>query len=280
MKTIIVPTDLSREADHAVEVAILIARQMKAAIHLVHIIPSIYDQEYADTANLPVQGKEAFDKELAAANLKMASLVKQYQAADVPMKPLVKAGSIFQDTADNIVRLEGDIIVLGTKGDSGLHEFFIGSNAEKVVRRAHCPVVTVRKKVKDFKLRKVVFATDFTSKADALLTTLQQWQHTSFFEIHLVYVNTPLHFATTTYIKSRMQKFLEKYSGMAFTTAIVDDYSELEGIQHYAVETGADMIAMLTHGREGAAHVLQGSLAEQLVNKANIPVLTYSLHTS
>jgi nucleotide-binding universal stress UspA family protein len=277
MKTILVPTDLSKEADHAIEVAILMARQLKASIELVHILPSIYDQVYADTAALPKQGRKAFEEELILAKKEIEDLVQTYKVDDVPIKGIVKISSIFQDIADTIVKLDADLLVLGTKGDSGLHEFFIGSNAEKVVRRAHCPVITVRKKVIDFKLNQVVFATDFTDSAEPFLQTLQQWQKASGFTIHFLYVNTPLHFQTTGQIKARMQKFLKKYGEEVFITTIVDDYSELEGIKNYAQDIGADLIAMLTHGREGVDHILQGSLAEQLVNQASIPVLTYRI---
>ena len=277
MKTILVPTDLSREADHAIDVAIVMARQMKANIELVHILPSLYDKAYADTAALPEEGRKAFEEEVALARLEIVNLVQHYQVEDVAMKGSVKIGSIFQDIADNIVKLEADLIVLGTKGDSGLHEFFIGSNAEKVVRRALCPVITVRKKVKDFKLKQVVFATDFTKNADPFIHTLQQWQKASAFTFHLLYVNTPLHFQTTGQIKARMHTFLKKHREEDFTIQMVDDYSELEGINAYAQEVEADIIAMLTHGREGVDHVLEGSLAERLVNQASIPIITYRL---
>lgn len=279
MKTILVPTDLSREADHALEVAISMARQLKASIQLIHVVQSIYDQTYANTANLPLQGREAFEQDLELARQEMADLLTHYSAADVSMKWEVKVGSIFQDIADNIVKIDGDLIVLGTKGDTGVHEFFIGSNAEKVVRRAHCPVITVRKKIKDFKLKQVVLATDFTDKAYRELAILQQWRKISPFDIHLLYVNTPLHFKTTTQIKSRMNAFLENQQEGDFITAIVDEYSLVDGIQTYAGQVGADLIAILTHGREGVEHVLAGSLAEQLVNRATIPVLTFRLHS-
>lgn len=278
MKTIVVPTDLSREADHAIDVALVFARHFNSEIHLVHVIQSIYDTAYADTADLPVQGRKKFEQDLQAAHVELADLAQRYKVADIPIKASVKVGSIFQDIADIIVNIEGDIIVLGTKGDKGMHEFFIGSNAEKVVRRAHCPVVTVRNQMKDFRLKKVVFATDFAPNSDQLLNKLLAWQGITSFDIDLLYVNTQLHFMTTAQINVRMHRFLKKHEDARLRTSIIDDYTELDGIHHYAAETGADMIAMLTHGREGVEHVLEGSLAEKLVNQAGIPILTYSLH--
>lgn len=279
MKTVVVPTDFSGEADHAIDVAIVIARQMKASILIVNIIQSIYEAGYAATANLPEEGKKVLEADIKKAEKEMADLVKKYEVEDVEIKTAVKVGSIFQDIADNIVQIEADLIVLGTKGDKGLHAFFIGSNAEKVVRRASCPVITVRKKIKNFKLQHVVFATDFTDKPDKLLSILKQWQKQSFFNINLVYVNTPLNFMPSSKVEERMDKFLKKHPDAEFIPAVVDEYSEREGIQKYAIKAGADLIALLTHGKEGLDHVLEGSIAEQIVNRANIPVLTYNLHS-
>jgi nucleotide-binding universal stress UspA family protein len=56
---------------------------------------------------------------------------------------------------------------------------------------------------------------------------------------------------------------------------VFSDFSEEEGILHFATSVSADLIAMATHGRTGFAHVLVGSIAEDVVNHSSRPVLTY-----
>jgi nucleotide-binding universal stress UspA family protein len=60
-----------------------------------------------------------------------------------------------------------------------------------------------------------------------------------------------------------------------YTLSIFNDLSEEEGIIHFAEAVNADLIAMATHGRTGFAHVLVGSIAEDVVNHARKPVLTF-----
>jgi nucleotide-binding universal stress UspA family protein len=65
-----------------------------------------------------------------------------------------------------------------------------------------------------------------------------------------------------------------------YTLRVFNDHSEEEGILHFASSIGADLIAMATHGRTGFAHVLAGSIAEDVVNHASRPVLTYVTSTA
>jgi nucleotide-binding universal stress UspA family protein len=187
-------------------------------------------------------------------------------------------GSIFITLAENISAAGTDLIVMGTKGDSGFHEVVEGSNAEKVVRYAHCPIITVGKPAPGFTLRNVVLATDFDPRIGPLLDLLQGWQSLFGFKLHLVYVNTPLNYSTTFKIQQRQEQFLKKHSLENCTAVIIDEYSEKDGILRYADQVQADLVALLTHGRQGLAYMLDGSIAGQVVNHAQVPVLTYNLH--
>ena len=72
-----------------------------------------------------------------------------------------------------------------------------------------------------------------------------------------------------------MRDFAKKLKLQNFTMSIFNDRSEEEGIIHFASTINADLIAMATHGRTGFAHVLVGSIAEDVVNHARRPVLTF-----
>jgi nucleotide-binding universal stress UspA family protein len=60
-----------------------------------------------------------------------------------------------------------------------------------------------------------------------------------------------------------------------YTANVFSDFSEEDGIIDFATSVNADMIAMATHGRSGFAHVLAGSIAEDVVNHSSKPVLTF-----
>jgi hypothetical protein len=93
--------------------------------------------------------------------------------------------------------------------------------------------------------------------------------------IHLVRINTPGDFQRDKVVKEYMNKFAKSLQLKNFTINVYNDLNEEEGILYFADSIDADLIAMATHGRTGFAHVLAGSIAEDVVNKAKRPVLTF-----
>jgi nucleotide-binding universal stress UspA family protein len=72
-----------------------------------------------------------------------------------------------------------------------------------------------------------------------------------------------------------MEEFAKKLKLTNYTINVFNDVSEEEGIIYFAESINADMIAMATHGRTGFAHVLAGSIAEDVVSHSKRPVLTF-----
>lgn len=280
MQTILVPTDFSEEAQQAVQVAIVIAQKTAARIRLLHVIQSVYAYEYNEGSTLlPDNAQQRLAYQISKAEEQMVALAKHVESKGVPVEHDVQVGStarhISSIIADNCAV---DLIVMGTKGDTGLHELFIGSRTEKVVRYASCPVLSVRGNPGDFRLCNVVLVTDFSEETAPLLEKLKELQEFFNFYMHILYVNTPINYDTTFRIEERMQQFLQTYELQSYQTAIIDEYTHQEGIRRYAERIHADMIAMVTHGRQGVSYLLDGSIAEEVVNHATTPVLTYNLH--
>jgi nucleotide-binding universal stress UspA family protein len=94
--------------------------------------------------------------------------------------------------------------------------------------------------------------------------------------IHLVRINTPSDFQQDHGVRESMQKFAKSLQLKNYTINIYNDFSTEEGIVRFADSIDADMIAMATHGRTGFAHVIAGSVAEEVVNQSKKrPVLTF-----
>jgi nucleotide-binding universal stress UspA family protein len=90
-----------------------------------------------------------------------------------------------------------------------------------------------------------------------------------------VRINTPANFQRDLVVKKYMEDFAKKLGLKNYTINIFNDMTEEEGIIYFADSIDADMIAMATHGRTGFAHVLAGSIAEDVVSHSKRPVLTY-----
>jgi hypothetical protein len=76
-------------------------------------------------------------------------------------------------------------------------------------------------------------------------------------------------------VKEIMERFAKKLCLKNYTLNVFNDLSEEEGIIHFANSINADLIALATHGRTGFAHVIAGSIAEDVANHSRKPVLTY-----
>lgn len=279
MHTILVPTDFSEEALQAVKIATVIAQKTDASIRLLHVIQSVYAYEYNEGSTLlPDTAQDRLSRQISNAEEQALTLVKEIEKQKVKVEYDVQVGSTAKHIS-NIIADHGavDLIVMGTKGDTGLHEMFIGSRTEKVVRFAACPVLSVRGNPGEFRLRNVVLATDFSEEIAPLLGKIKELQEVFNFYLHILYVNTPLNYDTTFRIEERMQRFLKKYELQSYRASIIDEYTHQEGIRRYAERIHADMIAMVTHGRKGISYLLDGSVAEEVVNHATTPVLTYNL---
>jgi nucleotide-binding universal stress UspA family protein len=277
MKTILVPTDFSREADHALQVATAIARKTGAEIVLEHIIQTAFEAEYTTATNLPKAAKENIEFKTLQAQKKLHKKIKPLQAGQVRISTEARVGNLSDELPQIIASHKVDLIVMGTSGASGWEALIGNSNTAKVVRYARCMVLTVGKKITGFDIKNLVLAVDFKQVPADFISKLREWQALFGFTIHLLYVNAPLNFTTTLTIEKRMNKFLKDHPLASVTPAIFCDYSQQDGIINYAQKVNADVIAMLTHGRNGIMRLLDGSVTENVVNQSQIPVLTYHL---
>ncbi|MEQ9415750.1 MAG: universal stress protein, partial [Cyclobacteriaceae bacterium] len=167
-----------------------------------------------------------------------------------------------------------DLVVMGTQGHSRLQEMIIGSNTEKVVRHSKVPVLSVHKKPNKVNFKNIVYATAMSKDEEKFAKVVMKAQAMYNSKIHLVRVNTPGDFQRDKIAKDYMEKFAKKLGLKNYTINVYNDLTEEEGIIYFAESIKADMIAMATHGRTGFAHVLAGSIAEEVVSHAKRPVLT------
>jgi nucleotide-binding universal stress UspA family protein len=93
--------------------------------------------------------------------------------------------------------------------------------------------------------------------------------------IHLVRINTPGNFQRDAIAKKYMQDFAKKLQLKNYTLNVFNDITEEEGIIYFADSINADLITMATHGRTGFAHVIAGSIAEDVVRHSKRPVMTF-----
>ena len=278
MKKILVPTDFSKYSENALNVAAMIAKQENAEILVLHMLGLTHSGLNKSTSS------EALE---AIYHIKLAEkefenfLDKDYLKGLV-VKEKVESSISFIDLNKVVSENDIDLIVMGSHGVSGLEEAFVGSNTEKVVRTSEVPVLVIKNSMKDFKLKEVVIACDF--KVESINTYRSALKLFNSFNsnIHLLYVNLPYRFTTTSQMKANATEFISLADSGDMTNlekvVFYNDSSVEEGIRNYCESMNADIVVIPTHGRRGLAHFFNGSVGEDLANHAGRPVMTFKMN--
>lgn len=276
MKKLLVPCDFSKPAISAYRHALDLARQTKGAIELLHVIelPILNDTVLMPVLNFEKELlKELKEKSLA----RFEKLLTKYSPKNIKVALTVTFGSPSLVITDAITKNKIDLVVMGSHGAAGLREMFIGSNAEKVVRRSTAPVLVV-KDYKKLSVKNIVFANSFTDEyADEVVQRVKSLQAQFKAKLHLVKINTLVNFQPDVDTNIEINEFVAKHGFKNFTINIFNAINEERGIIEFAKYIKADLIAIGTHGRKGLAHILHESKAEDVVNHADIPIWTFTI---
>lgn len=278
MKKILVPTDFSKPAGIAAEVAASVAEKSGAQLILLHVVESASEGSFNIEGEAGLgSGEEAFftAKLIERSKKLLAKAVEDVEALGVKVRSEMRIGTPFHGMQKIISEQKVDLVVMGTSGRSQMEEMIIGSNTEKVVRLAHCPVLTVHKKPASVDFKNIVFATSMSKEEEVFSRIVRTTQQLYGSTIHLVRINTPGNFQRDAIVKKYMADYAKKLQLKNYTVNVFNDLTEEEGIAYFADSINADLIAMATHGRTGFAHVLAGSIAEEVVSHSKRPVLTF-----
>ncbi len=270
MEPIIVAVDFSNTSIHAVEYAIPMANRMKSDIFLVWV-DKLNPQEsvYPDTSN----------ENRNEAKKRFEELIAHYRPMlnkGLTMECKLKKGRIHREV-DNLARQAGaGLIVTGAHGISGYEEYWIGSNAYKIVSYTATPVITVRH---DFGI------TDTLARILVPMDGSNETIHKIPFVVNLAKLfNSEIHLVTThnSHLKS-IQRITEKLAQTALGfireqhVAVIEDSiisNDLtKSVIDYAKNLQVDLIAIMTE-QETPVNIMLGAQAQQLINQSPIPVLS------
>ena len=163
LKNILFPTDFSERSAAALPYAAAIARCFRAKDYVAHVAES-------DASEAPAGAPEPS----TISPQEMAILDRCDLLNGIPYEALLEKGEIWAVLAEMIRQREIDLIILGTHGRGGFKKLILGSVAEEIIREAPCPVLGVGPQVPSRaqlpgNLRRILFATDFTSGSLAAL---------------------------------------------------------------------------------------------------------------
>lgn len=276
MQKVLFPTDFSENAKKILPLAADIAVRNGAALEVLHVnVMATYVPVMPEMYTLPLA--EINEYEMSAANdLKnlKRDILSDGSYKDLPLETRIEAGTLHSTLRRLAIEDGCDLVVMGTKGASNATEFFIGSNTERVIRSAVCPVLAVPEGNTSFAPKTILVPTTLKDDQKVVFNTVADWQKQYGFEVKVLYLNNPGGFQNNEEAEAALEKFC-KMAGLKnvdlYTASNVSN--EEQAILQFASQEQADMIVMGTHQRRGISHMLFGSIAEDTANHSKIPVL-------
>lgn len=276
MKKILVPTDFSQQAENALKIAAQFARKENFEIVLVHLL------ELPMQTIDPVGGIRTNEMPEALFFMKLAKkrfseTIAQDYLEGITIHKKVQFNSAFRGIIDTCKEFDCDMIIMGSQGATGFQEMLIGSNTEKVVRNSEVPVLVIKNEHENFKVNNFAFAIDFDAKNKKTLQQAMDFALLLQAKLHLVHINTSGDSEKSEEAERQVRDIVENHGFENYSFEIYRDSSVEKGILNFAKEIDAELIGIATHGRKGLAHFFNGSISEDLVNHAKIPVVTFRL---
>ena len=270
MKTILVAIDFSKNAEHALEYALVFAKKIDASIKLVWVDNTVSEESVIDT----IEGDLRREKKKY-----MEDLIRKYQPKlkSGKIEAIFRKGRVYQEVAKAASQVDAEIIFAGTHGVSGFEQYWIGSNAYRIVTQAPCPVVTIRS---DFQFKKEIrnillpldSSPDTKQKLPLACQVATQFGAT----IHLLTIyNTPLNV-----IRRRIDKagdeaekcMIDRNVKYVRGNILADNVAA--SILEYIEGKDIDLTTIMTNQGTTTGSRFLGPYSQQLINNSRIPVMS------
>jgi nucleotide-binding universal stress UspA family protein len=288
-KQILFPTDFSVCAERAFSHAAHLAVTYEARLHIVSVVDSDKEAESSPMNYLPLGADELADE----LDIKVDRSEREPERARDGIDTVnvtLTGSSPWRVILDYAEQNDIDLIVMGTHGRHGVDRMILGSIAEQVVRRAHCPVLTIR--ARDTKVDRdgpIIVPVDFSPFSTGTIAQAVELATAYGSKLHLVHVVEPIALPSVYGVdpsgmvvpdmEDRAAKALDELAARSIPNSVESQTHVLVGhavheIVESAEDAGARMIVIATHGLTGLRRFLMGSVTEQVVREAPCPVFT------
>ncbi len=278
MKRILVPTDFSEEANNAIEAAHSLAADTQSDILLFHVVEDPADDAFKTMGEVSYNSMENVYvlKLIEKAKDKLQSIIDDPKFADINISYKVEIGNSFSSIVEQIAEHKSSLIVMGTKGASGLEELLVGSLTDKVVRYSTVPVITVKSCNDLSKIKNIVFATDLKPDQFQVIEDLKLMQKHYDAKLHIIKAYDSI-WLKKEEVEERVELFAKEAKLENYSINVVKEADQADAIMDFASDIDADMIAMGTHDRHGLLYLIAGHVTKDVINHAHRPIWTKAI---
>ncbi|MCR4289767.1 MAG: universal stress protein [Candidatus Scalindua sp.] len=288
-KSILTATDFSEYSKIALDMCLGAYRCMKTKLYVLHTIEkSPHDSRHLSSGTNPEGIKQKLEEDAID---KIKALIPEDVMDKGDIIPMVRFGKPFLETIQVAKENSVDLLVIGTHGRAGVDRVMLGSVAEKIVRKAGCPVMVI-KGIKFTGFKRIIVPIDFSDcsrKALEYAVSIARSHNSRLTILHVYeksfvepYVNAANSEEKADEIMKEIERVNEsKYdeflktvdlNGVEYEKLLKKGIAETD-IVEIAMEQQANLIVMGTHGRSGIKHMLIGNTAEQVVRTVHCDII-------
>lgn len=273
---ILVPIGFTDQSLVALQQAVIVAKHTNSELFLLSVVemPTALQKIFSDYEEKQKQFKEKLRENLV-------ELSNKYCEGVSNVKCLVSSGKIYEEITDVAESVGASLIIMGTDGTpKDIKKKFIGSNANKVVRSAPCPVITIKGKSISNACDMIALPLDLNKETREKVTNAIQFARFFNSEIRAFSVSFANDDDST---KNKLNRTLSQVNefitskGVKCSTELVEISSSASfsgSIVKYSEDINADLIMIMTKGEENLDLNFLGSNARKLINKSDIPVMS------
>lgn len=269
MKNIIIPIDFSEDSQKGIELALLFARKQYTNIQLVYV------QKKSSDYNSPGY----FEEEKKWAEKKFKEILAKFEPRmenDSKLRYIIKSGKIYKEIVSQVESYKEAMVIASTHGASGFEEFFMGSNAFKIISATERPVLTTRTGRIPEDIKNIVMPLDVTIDTRQKVPITAELAELFGAEVHIITVSS----SRGQRIINRLEAYSRQAAGYFTAKKVPFRQKSLYGENIvdltvvYADSVNADVITIMKEQSRNLTFM--GNLTHQLLNHATIPVLTLS----
>jgi nucleotide-binding universal stress UspA family protein len=269
MNNIVVAVDFSESSMNAFRHALLIAQKCDSNLDLVWVRKSAEEKDKFDSNGDPSKEVE----------VQLSGLIEKYQP-ELPGNKIsykIRTGKVYKEITDEARESHAMLVVCGTHGASVFVEFWIGSNANRIVSLSPCPVLTMRSAIDISRpLTRIVMPIDSSmeTRQKATFTGYLAKRHDA--EVHIVSMYTSKVKAMRHNVDTYANQVAEYFSNEGVKSLLA--HKECDNLAlgeiEYARSVDANLISIMTQQESTTANLWMGPYAQQMVNNSPIPVLS------
>lgn len=274
LNKIVVPTDFGEQSLIALEQAAHLAKMINGEITLLYVM----ETSGLFSRLIGSSHEEEIRKEV---NQKMDELIEKTEKEQgVVVQKVVAHGSVYEKVAEVADMLSAKFIVMGTSGAGNIRKRFIGSNALRVVRESHVPVITIKGKHHRDGCKNIVVPLDLTTETREKVNKAIEFAKLYSSDVRVcsvLFTNDEFIVNRLTRQLAQVKAFIEK-SGIRCTAEIIKGIKGEESlgqiIVDYSNKVEGDLLLIMTQQETDITEYFIGSAAQEIINKSDIPVMS------